>query len=149
MKFTREEMFSWAMEGRIVCVEQLPNDKKTSSVATIDIKAENGMSPDKLLNTLIVALGDKPKYGSGELRSRQFISLIKTNAANGGQLVFLINDAHKLPPRTLHIFKPLGEMFHYNEPVKLGFIFLGDMIVLKKKFVKIKDIEVRADILLP
>jgi hypothetical protein len=104
------------------------------------------MSPKSFTNTLIAAFGQKPKYGGGEMRSRQLRSLMAARAENGDQLIFTIQNAHLLPPRTIWTMKPLSEVFdNLGDKTKIGFVFLGDVALLREKIAKMEDIKLRTD----
>jgi hypothetical protein len=147
MKVGRETIFNYVKGSRFVAITRLPDPvEPLVGYQVINIQAEKGMSPEKLSNTLIYAFGEKPKFGGGELRARQLKSLMEAHSENGDQLIFSIQDAHLLPPRTLWSMKPLSEMFdNFREKTKIGFIFLGDVAVLSDKISKMEDIELRTD----
>lgn len=145
MKTNWNRLLSWAVDGRFIGIEKLPTDQTASGFTQVDIYTEKGMGPEKLLRVIITALGDKPKHGGGILRFRQLITLLKARATRKEKLIFLIHDVHQLPPRSIQSFKYIREAQLENR-LEYGIVFLGDMPTLKKKLEKVKDVDLRTDI---
>jgi len=143
MALSREQIFEGATGNQFIAIDKLPDSQgPLNRFKVLEIKITKGMSPDQLINALITALGEKPKYGGGEIRARQLSSLLKSATKNVGKLIFIIQSAHLLPPRTITIMKSLGEITEMA-----GFVFCGEMNKFKKKLEKIDGMNLRTEVI--
>jgi type II secretory pathway predicted ATPase ExeA len=128
----KNDLFNAIRTIGIAAGESLPAKlEQTNGFYFIRMQADKTLTPSKMQNLIIKALGGKPIHAL-EARSRQMKQLIEDSGKKNKRVILIIDGAQFLTPGSLQAIKGISEIIDFGGNMNAGIVLLGEPVALAK-----------------